>query len=77
MAKKRPNYVNDLVARTNEHLRHFKVKEQDNDLFAFIVDYLLDKDMYEGFNFFKYDKNHTIVHAGTYDIEKFDFLQIY
>lgn len=77
MAKKRPNYVTDLVERTNEHLRHFKVKEQDNDLFVFITSYLLDRDMYEGFNFFKYDENHKAVLAGTYDKDKFDFLQIY
>ena len=82
MAKKRPQYVQDLVNKANEHLRAFKVKDEYNDtLFTFVCDYLLERDMYEGFNYFKmeyntYLKKYVAVFAGSSKKDKFDFLQI-
>ena len=82
MAKKRPQYVQDLVNKVNEHLRVHKVKEEHTDnLFKFMCDYLLKKDMYEGYNFFKmeynpYLKKDVVVFAGSYKKDEFEFLQI-
>lgn len=81
MAKKRPQYVVDLVDKANEYLRFRKVTDTTDTLFVFVCDYLLKKNMYEGYNFFKmeynsYLKKEVIVFAGSYKEGEFDFLQI-
>jgi hypothetical protein len=82
MAKKRPQYVQDLVNKANEHLRVHKVKDEYTDnLFTFVCDYLLKRDMYEGYNYFKmeyntYIKKDVMVYAGSHKKDEFDFLQI-
>ena len=53
MARKRSNYVKELVNKTNEYLRFRKVTDTTDTLFVFMCDYLLKKNMYEGYNFFK------------------------
>ena len=79
--KKRPQYVVELVNKTNDYLRFRKVKDTTDTLFVFMCDYLLKKKMYEGYNFFKmeynsYLKKNVIVYAGSYKEDEFDFLQI-
>ena len=50
--KNRPKYVTEMLDSVNERLRAFKVKDEGNDLFRFMCDYLLKKGMYQGFNFY-------------------------
>ena len=82
MAKKRPQYVQELVNKANERFREFGIKEEGNDLFVFVCDYLLKRNMYEGYNYFKmeyntYLKKDVMVYAGSYRKEDYDFLQIH
>lgn len=78
--KERPKYVTELVVKVNRTLRCGKVKDESNDLFMFMVQYLLDKKMYKGFNFYK-DKTFECgtlpILAGTADKDKYDYLQLY
>ena len=51
-------------------------------LFVFMCDYLLKKNMYEGYNFFKdvyntYLQKNVPTEAGSYKEGEFDYLQIY
>ena len=81
--KKRPQYIQDLVNKVNEHLRHFKVKDEYEDsLFTFMMMYLLDKKMYEGYNFYvdKYNPylGKTIpTLAGSAKKDEYEYLQLY
>lgn len=81
MAKKRPQYVTELVNKVNEHLRAHKVKgEYTDNLFTFMCHYLLKRGMYEGYGFFKteyntYLKTDVVVFA-SYKEDDY-FLQIY
>ena len=80
--KKRPQYVIELVNKTNDYLRFRKVKDTTNTLFMFMCDYLLKKNMYKGYNFFKevynpYLKKVVSTEAGSYKEDEFDYLQIY
>ena len=82
MAKKRPQYVQELVNKANQRFRDFGIKEEGNDLFVFVCDYLLKRNMYEGYNYFKmeyntYLKKDVMVYAGSYRKEDYDFLQIH
>ena len=82
MAKKRPNYVTELVNKTNEYLRFRKVTDTSDTLFVFMTDYLLKKNMYHGYNFFKdvyntYLQKNVSTEAGSYKEGEFDYLQIY
>ena len=51
-SKNRPKYVAELLASVNKRLRVFKVKDEGNDLFRFMCDYLLKRGMYRGYNFY-------------------------
>ena len=51
--KKRPQYIQELVKVTNKRLEMMNIKDEDDTLFSFMCDLLLQKDMYEGFNYFK------------------------
>ena len=80
--KVRPKYVKDLVESANERFRLFKIKDEGNDLFVFICSYLLQKNMYEGFNYFKDEYNPHLqkkvsVLAGSHLKENYDYLQIF
>lgn len=80
--KKRPKYIQDIVNDINAQLRANYIKDENNDLFVWLCDYLLKRNMYEGYNFHKYgDKivnGKPIVYlAGTADKNKFDFLQVW
>lgn len=82
MAKKRPNYITELVNKTNDYLRFRKVTDTTDTLFVFMCDYLLKKNMYEGYNFFKdvyntYLKKNISTLAGSYKEGEFDYLQIF
>lgn len=82
MAKKRPNYVTELVNKTNDYLRFRKVTDTSDTLFVFMCDYLLKKEMYNGYNFFKdvyntYLQKEVATEAGSYKEGEFDYLQIY
>ena len=81
-SKKRPQYVTELVSKTNDYLRFRRVKDTSDTLFVFICDYLLKKKMYKGYNFFKevynpYLKKVVSTEAGSYKEDEFDYLQIY
>ena len=80
--KKRPKYIQDIVNDINAQLRANYVKDENNDLFVWLCDYLLKRKMYEGYNFRKYgDKivngKPIVCLAGTADKNKFDFLQVW
>ena len=82
MAKNRPNYVTELVNKTNDYLRFRKVTDTSDTLFVFMNDYLLKKNMYYGYNFFKdvyntYLQKNVSTEAGSYKEGEFDYLQIY
>ena len=81
-SKKRPQYVVELVNKTNDYLRFRKVKDTTDTLFMFMCDYLLKKKMYRGYNFFKgvyntYLQKNVPTEAGSYKEGEFDFLHIY
>ena len=81
-SKKRPQYIKDIVESVNFDLRYRKVKDEDNDLFRWICYYLLKRGYYRGFNYFKdYDNKYlgkvVPTEAGSYDPDKFDYLQVY
>ena len=82
--KKRPQYVIDMINDVNAYLRFRNVKDESDTLFCWIRNYLLDKDMYQGFNYYKYgDKiinpttgERILILAGSYNKDEFDFLQV-
>ena len=82
MAKKRSNYVTELVNKTNEYLRFRKVTDTTDTLFVFMCDYLLKKNMYRGYNFFK-DEYNTYVQKNVPTLAcsckegEYEYLQIY
>lgn len=81
-SKKRPQYVVELVNKTNDYLRFRKVTDTSDTLFVFMCDYLLKKNMYKGYNFFKdvyntYVQKNVPTEAGSYKEGEFDYLQIY
>ena len=80
--KKRPKYIQDIVNDINAQLRANYIKDENNDLFIWLCDYLRKRNMYEGYNFHKYgDKivngKPIVCLAGTADKNKFDFLQVW
>lgn len=80
--KNRPKYIQDIVNDINAQLRANYVKDENNDLFVWLCDYLIKRKMYEGYNSHKYgDKivngKPIVCLAGTADKNKFDFLQIW
>lgn len=80
--KKRPKYIQDIVNDINAQLRANYIKDVNNDLFVWLCDYLLKRNMYEGYNSHKYgDKivngKPIVCLAGTADKNKFDFLQVW
>lgn len=79
---KRPKYITDLINRANKTFRAMNVKNPyESDLFMMLDDLLLEKNMYEGFNYFVEKTNENgekyLTHAGTSDPTKFDCIQIY
>jgi hypothetical protein len=80
--KNRPQYVKELVEKANKRFRDFKIKDESNDLFVFVCDYLLKKNMYEGYNFYKdvynpYVDNIVPMLAGSAKKDEYDYLQIF
>lgn len=80
--RKRTKHVEELIDKVNAQLRAMRVKDEDNDLFMFMVDYLLQKRMYKGFNFFMEKWSPSLgkpipVLAGTADKSMYDYLQLY
>ena len=83
--KKRPKYIKDIIEDVNFYLRMNKVKDENDTLFMWLCNYLSDKDMYQGFNYHKYgDKvanevtgERIVILAGSYEKDKFDFLQVW
>ena len=80
--KKRPQYVIELVNKTNDYLRFRKVTDTSDTLFVFMCDYLLKKNTYKGYNYFKevyntYLQKNVPTEAGSYKEGEFDYLQIY
>ena len=51
--KKRPKYIEELVKKTNKRLEVMNVKDEGDTLFRFVCDLLLEKKMYQGYNFFQ------------------------
>ena len=81
MAKKRPNYITELVNRTNDYLRFRKVTDQTDTLFCFVCDYLLAKKQYDGFGFFKEEYNNELKRyvsvCGNWKDNDYQYLQIF
>ena len=84
MSKKRPQYVVELVNKTNEYLRCRKVTDRCDTLFTFMCDYLLKRNMYEGYNFYvdvynTYHKKNVPMIADKKDVDNntYEYLQIY
>ena len=84
--KKRPKYIEELVKKTNKRLEVMNVKDEGNTLFRFVCDLLLEKKMYQGYNFFKKKtiridgEAHNVLGYPTHDeflADKWDCLQIY
>lgn len=81
MSKVRPTYVQQIVDNANTYLRALKVTDEGDNLFRFVCDYLLKKDMYEGFSHFKdkynpYSQKNIAVLAGSCKEGEFEYLQI-
>ena len=76
--RKRTKQVEELVNRANNILKFERVKDPYNDsLFMFLSDFLLDKRMYQGYNFYKIDENGKFHLAGSSDPDKYDCIQFY
>lgn len=76
--RKRTKQVEELVNRANNILKFERVKDPYNDsLFMFLSDFLLDKRMYQGYNFYKIDENDRLYLAGSCNPEKYDCIQFY
>lgn len=79
----RPKYVQSIVDEANQRFRQQKMKDNDtNELFWFILDFLLKRNMYRGYNFYidRFDENkgiHVPALAGTADPSKYDYIQIW
>ena len=79
--KKRTKYVTELINKVNETLRFRKIQDESDTLFVFACDYLLKKNMYQGYNFYKDEFNPYLnkiipTLAGSYKKDKFEYLQI-
>lgn len=83
--KKRPQYVINMLNDVNAYLRFRNVKDENDTLFRWMCNYLLDRNMYEGFNYHKWGdriinpetgERNTVL-AGSYKKDEFDFLQIW
>ena len=84
--KKRPKYIEELVKKTNKRLEVMNVKDEGNTLLRFVCDLLLEKKMYQGYNFFKKKtiridgEAHNVLGYPTHEeflADKWDCLQIY
>ena len=84
--KKRPKYIEELVKKTNKRLEVMNVKDEGNTLFRFVCDLLLEKKMYQGYNFFKKKiiridgEAHNVLGYPTHEefkADEWDCLQIY
>lgn len=84
--KKRPKYIEELVKKTNKRLEVMNVKDEGDTLFRFVCDLLLEKKMYQGYNFFKKKtiridgEAHNVLGYPTHEefkADEWDCLQIY
>ena len=84
--KKRPKYIEELVEKTNKRFEVMNVKDEGDTLFRFVCDLLLEKKMYQGYNFFKKKtiridgEAHNVLGYPTHEkflADKWDCLQIY
>ena len=81
--KSRPKYVTDLLVSVNERLRTLKVKDERNDLFRFMCNYLSKKGLYRGYNYYCTEKDmngkDVAVLAGLAKFKKgeWEYLQIW
>lgn len=76
--KKRPKYVTELVNQINKTLKTMGKQGENSDLHIFITSYLLNKNMYHGWNFYK-DKfvNGKIIPVLAGSATDFDYIQMY
>lgn len=84
--KKRPKYIEELVKKINKRLEVMNVKDEGDTLFRFVCDLLLEKKMYQGYNFFKKKtiridgEAHNVLGYPTHEefkADEWDCLQIY
>lgn len=79
--KNRPKYVQEIVDDINNIFYDKREKDPHCDLAMWLNHYLLSKNMYRGYNFYvdKVDANGNIHKclAGTSDIEKYEYIQIW
>ena len=78
---RRTKQMQGFIDSANAYFRANNVKETGDPVFCILSYYLLDNDLYAGYNFFKRKKINpgevVNVLAGSGDPEKFDFLQLY
>ena len=70
------------LTKTNDSLRYRTLTATTDTLNVFLNDYLLKKNMYYGYNFFKdvyntYLQKNVSTEAGSYKEGEYDYLQIY
>lgn len=79
--KNRPKYIQEIIDDINTILYNSKEKDPHCDLATWLTSYLLHKDLYRGYNFYidKVDNNgktHKCL-AGTSDMDKYEYIQIW
>lgn len=76
--RKRTKQVEEMVKRANNIFKLERVKDPNNNsLFIFMDNFLLDMKMYEGYNFYKIDENGKLHLAGSAKPEEYDCIQLY
>ena len=75
--RKRTKQVEEMINNANEILRINKVTDAFNDnLFIFMINFLTDKRMYQGYNYYK-EQDGRLYLAGTSNPNKCDCIQFY
>ena len=81
--KSRPKYVTEILDDVNNRLRLLKVKDERNDLFRFMCNYLSKKGLYRGYYYYCTEKDingkDVAVIAGLAKFKKgeWEYLQIW
>jgi hypothetical protein len=80
--KQRTKAIQNLVDEANKYFRKIGMKDEfSSDLFQFVCEKLIQKNMYHGYNFhvrkIADDGTEYYPLAGTSDKTKYDFIQIW
>ena len=76
--KKRPKYVQEVIDQVNLALKIREEKNPHCSLMLFIIDYLIAKDMYKGYNFYnEIERNGVKYNVLAGSATDFEFIQVY